>query len=158
MLRLSGLATDADMGKALLEETLASGAACERFARMVTALGGPANFVETARDHLPEADVQVPVLPLEAGKVAAVDTRAIGLAVVELGGGRRRASDGIDHAVGLTGLAGKGAEVGPDRPLALVHAADADVAEITAKLVQDAYKIGDPAPAAPAVRQLIESS
>ena len=158
LLRLSGLAADAETGTHVLEDTLASGAACERFGQMVTALGGPADFIETPRANLPEADVQRPVFPREAGSVAAVDTRAIGLAVVELGGGRRRASDGIDHAVGLTGLAGKGADVGPDSPLAMIHAADEDVAEITAKLVQDAYKIGDPAPAAPAVRQLIESS
>ena len=52
--------------------------------------------------------------------------RAVGLAVVELGGGRARAADAIDPAVGLTELAPVGAEVGPDAPLARVHARSAD--------------------------------
>ena len=56
----------------------------------------------------------------------AIDTRALGLAVVELGGGRRRASDAIDHAVGLEHLLGLGASVEPDTPLARIHAADRD--------------------------------
>ena len=53
-----------------------------------------------------------------------IDTRALGLAVVALGGGRTRAEDAIDHSVGLTELAGIGDEVGPNRPLCLVHARD----------------------------------
>ncbi|MGI9416172.1 MAG: thymidine phosphorylase, partial [Hyphomicrobiales bacterium] len=137
---------------------LSSGAACERFARMVTALGGPADFVEKAGDHLPVAPVQIPALSRETGTVASIDTRAIGLAVVELGGGRRRASDEIDHAVGLTGLAGMGQEVGPDSPLALIHARDDGTAEKAANILQEAYKLGDAAPSGPPVRRHIEST
>ena len=55
---------------------------------------------------------------------SAIDAREVGLAVVELGGGRARAADAIDPAVGLTELAGLGAEVAADAPLALVHARD----------------------------------
>ena len=60
------------------------------------------------------------------GFVAAIDTRALGLAVVELGGGRRLASDRIDHAVGLESLIGLGASVEPDTPLVRIHAASRD--------------------------------
>ncbi|MGI9414511.1 MAG: thymidine phosphorylase, partial [Hyphomicrobiales bacterium] len=155
LLRLSGLAPDADSGRVRLEDALSSGAACERFARMVTALGGPADFVENAGDHLPAAPVQIPALPRGTGTVASIDTRAIGLAVVELGGGRRRASDEIDHAVGLTGLASKGRTVGPDRPLALIHARDDGTAEKAANILQEAYKLGDAAPSGPPVRRHI---
>ena len=158
LLRLSGLAADAATGVKLLEDTLASGAACERFDRMVAALGGPADFVETARDHLPVAGLQIPVFPRDAGTVSSIDTRAIGLAVVELGGGRRRASDRIDHAVGLTGLAGKGQDTGPEQPLAVIHAREDNSAEKAAKIVLGAYKLGDKAPADAPVRRHIESS
>ena len=56
-------------------------------------------------------------MPEARGFVVGIDVRAVGLAVVELGGGRARAADAIDPAVGLTELAPIGAEVGPDAPL-----------------------------------------
>ena len=71
----------------------------------------------------------VPVLPARSGFVVAEDARAIGLAIVGMGGGRIRADQRIDHAVGFTQVAPIGAEVGPDRPLCLVHARSASQAE-----------------------------
>jgi len=71
---------------------------------------------------------------------------AVGLAVVELGGGRRRASDAIDPAVGLTELAGIGEEVGAGRPLALIHARDEAAAATAAVRLAVAYQIADAPP------------
>jgi thymidine phosphorylase len=76
----------------------------------------------------------------------------LGLAVVELGGGRRRASDKIDHAVGLSQLAGKGARLGRDRPLCIIHARDEASFARAEKLVRQAYRLGEAPGAAPAVR------
>ena len=72
-----------------------------------------------------------------------------GLAVVELGGGPKRASDAIDPAVGLTDLAPIGAEVGPDAPLARVHARRPDQAEAAARRLRAAYRLGAAPPARP---------
>ena len=77
---------------------LDSGAAAERFAHMVNALGGPADFVENPQ--LPTASVQLPVIPERPGYVTTVDTRAVGLVVTGLGGNRRREDDAIDYGVG----------------------------------------------------------
>ena len=82
--------------------TLESGAAAEAFERMVAALGGPADFLARAAALLPRAGVVVEAAPERGGIVTAIDVRAIGLAVVELGGGRARAADAIDPSVGLT--------------------------------------------------------
>ena len=132
LLALSGLASDAEAGAAALERALDSGAAADRFERMVAALGGPKNFVSRAHALLPRAPVLVDAMPEAHGFVVGIDVRAVGLAVVELGGGRARAADAIDPAVGLTELAPIGAEVGPDAPLARVHARNADEAEAAA--------------------------
>ena len=144
LLVLGGRAESADWAHALAEAALENGQAAEIFQKMVSALGGPADFVESPKKHLPTAKVVRPALPETKGVVASVDTRALGLAVVALGGGRTRAEDSIDHAVGLTALAGIGDEVGPDRPLALVHARDDGAAEAAAAAIRAAYTLGEP--------------
>ena len=92
------------------------------------------------------------------GFVQAIDTRAVGIAVVELGGGRARASDAIDPAVGLTRLAGIGAEASRDAPLALVHARDEGRAFAAVERLRAAYTIGAAPPAArdPVVERIAE--
>ncbi len=146
LLALAGLAADANAGRAALALALASGAAAERFEKMVAALGGPADFLRSARALLPKAPLEIAVAPERAGFVAAIDARAVGLAVVELGGGRARAADVIDPAVGLTRLAGLGAEVSKNRPLALLHARDEASARAGLARLRGAYRIADAPP------------
>jgi thymidine phosphorylase len=114
---------------------------------MVAALGGPTDLLARARDLLPAAPVVVAAAPPRRGFVQTIDAREIGLAVVELGGGRAHASDSIDPAVGLTRLAGIGAEVSAEAPLALVHARDEASAAAAIRRLGDAYRVGDAPPA-----------
>jgi thymidine phosphorylase len=144
MLTLGGLAGTAAAAEAMAQSALDSGRAAELFQRMVSALGGPHDFVEHPTAHLPHAPVVQAVPPIEEGLVASIDTRALGLAVLGLGGGRTRADDRIDPAVGLTELAGIGETVGLERPLCLVHARDAASAAAAAEAVRRAYRIGEP--------------
>ena len=114
---------------------------------MVAALGGPADLLERPDDYLPLPEVTLAVHPARAGFVAAEDARAIGLTIVAMGGGRTRADQAIDHAVGFTRVAPIGAEVGPDRPLCLVHARTAAQAEAAAAEYRAAVTIADEPPA-----------
>ncbi len=76
--------------------------------------------------------------------MSAIDVRAVGIAIVNLGGGRAREDDVVDHSVGLTEVAALGERVEPGgRPLALVHARDEDSARRAADAVRAAYVIGD---------------
>ncbi|MCQ4272773.1 thymidine phosphorylase [Pseudomonas kuykendallii] len=137
----AGLASSAELAREQLLAAWQSGAALERFAQMVKALGGPADLVERPDNYLPAAPVVMPVYaPLE-GLVQSIDTRAVGIAVVALGGGRRRPQDSIDPAVGLSELAFPGERVGPNRPLAMVHARDLAQAEQAAAAVLAAYQV-----------------
>ncbi|WP_354701257.1 Thymidine phosphorylase [Paraconexibacter sp. AEG42_29] len=133
---------------------LTSGAAADRFARMVVALGGPADLLERPDDHLAAAPVVRPVHPDTAGVVARHATRDLGLAVIGLGGGRRTDKDAIDHRVGLSAVAGPGTPVGPgadDRPLCVVHARTEAEADAAAAAVRAAIVVaGEDPPAAPA--------
>ncbi len=152
------LAKDGKFARAMLEKTLANGEAAERFQRMVAALGGPADFIAKPEAYLPKAPLILPVFAKQSGKVHAIDTRALGLAVIELGGGRRIAGDKIDHAVGLTALAGKGAAIAKDVPLAMIHARDNAGLEIAAGMVRAAYTIGKAPRKTPAVIERIGPS
>ena len=141
MLLVGGLTRDVDDGRARIEAAIASGAAAERFARMVALLGGPGDLMERPDAHLAAAPHVVPAHPTEAGFVSAIATREVGLAVVELGGGRARATDTIDPDVGLTHLAGIGDHVGPERPLALVHARNPEAAARAVERLRAAYRL-----------------
>jgi thymidine phosphorylase len=142
MLVLGGLAaTDAE-ARVKLQAGLDSGEAAERFSRMVAALGGPADLIERPNAYLETAPVIVPVPALEAGFATATDCRGLGLAVVSLGGGRRRPEDAIDFAVGLSHLAELGDKIEVGQPLALVHARTEAAAEQAVREVQAAYRIG----------------
>jgi thymidine phosphorylase len=145
----AGLAQGLEAGAAALRQAFASGAAAERFDRMVAALGGPAGFLDDFSRHLRIAPTVAEVTAGREGFVTAIDTRALGLAVVELGGGRRRPADAIDHSVGLEDLLGVGASVEKDTALARIHAADGASFARAEATVRAAYAIGDAAPEQP---------
>jgi thymidine phosphorylase len=146
LLALGGLAADDTEGRRKIEQAFTSGRAAELFGRMTAALGGPADFMEHPAKHLKSAPVIRDIAPEKPGVVTAIDTRAIGIAVVELGGGRMRAADSIDHAVGFTSLAGLGAKLDPNTPLAKVHARDAAAAGRAEASLRAAYRLGNSAP------------
>jgi len=145
MLHGAGLAPSVAAGHAQAEAALASGRAAEHFARMVAGLGGPADVLADAQ--LPTAPVVVPVPAPRSGVLAQSDTRALGLTVVALGGGRRRSDDTVDPRVGLDRVLPLGSAVQAGQALAWVHAADAASADAAVQTVRAAMAIGDEAPA-----------
>ncbi len=151
LLVLSGLHESLDAARSAATQALDSGAAAERFGRMVMALGGPRDVVERHDKYLQKAPVQTAVPAEGTGVVTGVDTRALGIAVVQLGGGRTRADQAVDHAVGLTDIVALGEAVG-DRPLALVHARSDGAAAAAAAAVRAAIMLSDdPVEASPVV-------
>jgi thymidine phosphorylase len=155
MLVLGDLAADLEAARARLVEARQSGKAAERFQEMVTALGGP-DLLTNPSSVFERAPITRAVEVTEAGYVAAVDTRAVGLAVVALGGGRVRVEDSVDHAVGLTEIAAVGEPVGPDRPLAVIHARTDTAADQAGNVLRAAYTIaGQPGVPGPVVASRI---
>jgi thymidine phosphorylase len=136
---------------AKLQKTLDDGSAAERFARMVKLLGGPADLMEKPTKHLKLSDHKRAVYAETTGIIQSIDTRLLGMAVVELGGGRRIASDTVNHRVGLSNLAGKGTKVDARTPLAIVYAESEGAFEHAAQLVQHAYRLGVDPPRGPVI-------
>ena len=143
LLQLGGLADGDAAALALAERARASGAAAERFARMVAGLGGPMDVLRRA--ELPQAPVQRAVPAQRDGVLACIDVRALGLAVVTLGGGRRRPGDAVDPRVGLSRICALGCALRAGEPMALVHAADEGAAAAAVAALTAAMRIEDQA-------------
>ncbi|WP_371171397.1 thymidine phosphorylase [Aliiroseovarius sp. 2305UL8-7] len=155
MLLTAGIETERDKARAKAQTALEDGRAAERFGRMVAALGGPTDFIEKHQSYLPQANLVFEVPAPTAGHVTAIETRDIGLSVVELGGGRRVSSDTVNPSVGLTGLAPIGANLGVGDPMAIIHADSQDAAELAKAQVLAAYTLGEKPDPAPIVREII---
>jgi thymidine phosphorylase len=155
VMRLAKLAPDERAARARLSDSLANGSAAERFARMVASLGGPADFLERPEAYLARAPIVRDVPASTEGTITAIDTRAVGFAVIALGGGRTSHEQDIDPAVGFDRLLPRGAKVERGDPIARVHAADAARAEAAARALQRAFTIGDGEPQAPALVERI---
>ncbi|MGY3861834.1 thymidine phosphorylase [Aeromonas lacus] len=148
MLISAGLASDERDARAKLQAVLDNGKAAEIFGRMVTGLGGPADFMERYDAYLPKAAIVRPVFAANSGFVTAMDTRELGLAVVAMGGGRRAAGDKLDYAVGLTDFIRLGQSVDADKPIAMIHAQTEEQYAQVASMVQAAVRIGGERPEA----------
>lgn len=147
MLVQAGLAANAEEGFKAVEEALMSGRALEIFSKMVYEMGGPVDFVAKYKDYLQLAPLCRPVYPVKSGYVQKIETRQIGLALIELGGGRKRADDVIDHSVGFDHVAAVSDYVSANpadkKPLALIYAKDEAGFERAAQMLIDAFVIGD---------------
>jgi pyrimidine-nucleoside phosphorylase len=143
LLALSDLEIDEEEGRSRAERAVADGSAHDVYERWIRAQGGDPDLAA-----LPRAPIVRDVVARRAGFVTRLAALPVGVASLELGGGRRTKDDGIDHAVGVVCHAKRGDTVQPGQVLAAVHAHDEVSADIAVGAVLAAYEIGDDAPAA----------
>ena len=148
LLAQGGLAQDPEAGEQMIARAIASGAALDRFARMIAALGGPRDFDNRWVDHLPQAPVVHAVPSLTSGVVCSMDGQALGLAGIALGAGRQVETDRINPATGLSRICRLGSAIEVGQPLAFVHAANDTAAQQAAGMVQRAIALGPRPPQA----------
>ncbi len=122
LLIISGLELTLEAARTKLQQALDSGAALEKFATMVSALGGPKDFCNNPWKYLPKAPIIRPVFALKEGFVSAMDTRGIGLSIIELKGGRTTPEQKLDYATGYSDFCQLGEKVDNEKPLAVIHA------------------------------------
>ena len=148
MVLIGGLEDNREAARLRCEDAVSSGRAAEIFGRMTAALGGPSDFVErpirrssgygTGNSCRTRGGCRTRVQ---------VNTRAVGNAIIELGGGRRKVGEQLDLAVGFSNIASIGTAVDSEqKPLAVIHAASEDDADRAAKNILSACKLGDSAP------------
>jgi len=128
-----------------LMKCLEDGRAKAKFGQMILAQGGPKNFADRWEDYLniaPGFEILAPI----GGYIQSMDGTALGKVVVDIGGGRQRENDQIDHSVGLSEISPIGKKLERGQCMALVHCHDANVAAHAADLVRKAILIGPKPP------------
>jgi len=144
MLLVTGLDKDLDHALERCDKAVTSGQAAERFDEMCVALGGPAGFVNNSTKHLAKAPVVKAVHA--SGFLTEVDVRAVGNAIIELGGGRAVVGQTLDLSVGFSDVARVGTLLDGETPLAIIHAASDDDAAMAGKLLLNACTTSPDAP------------
>ncbi|MBC8196921.1 MAG: thymidine phosphorylase [Candidatus Marinimicrobia bacterium] len=139
----SKIVNDKESGIQMANEALQNGKAGETFEKMVSELGGPNNILQNKISTFTNSPIIKPVKSDKTGVITKIDTRALGLAVVELGGGRKKTDDIINHSVGLTNVLGLGEKIINDQDLAIIHAQTEDQFKQAEKIIQNAYNISD---------------
>jgi pyrimidine-nucleoside phosphorylase len=141
LLALSDLGIDVDEGRRRAEAVVQDGTALESYESWIRAQGGDPDPAS-----LDQAPVRRPVPAPRDGVVQRVGARAVGLAALDLGAGRRTKTDSVDHAVGVLCFAKRGDTVLAGDDLAEVHARDEASADRGVEAVLAAYEVGDEAP------------
>lgn len=133
--------------KSKLQQALTSGIALEKFAQMVSALGGPHDFCDNPWKYLPKAKIIKPVFASKSGFISAMNTREIGLSIIELKGGRTAPEQKLDYATGYTDFCQIGDAVDNKTPLAIIHAQNEEDYNRAAQNLINSIIISDKKPA-----------
>jgi pyrimidine-nucleoside phosphorylase len=121
---------------------LQNGRALQRLRALVVAQGGDPAYVDDP-ERLPRAVHVREVASPQSGYLQQIDAREIGIAAVNLGAGRSKKGERIDHTVGVVVHHKVGDQVGAGEPLFAVHAADPARLEQAAAQVTAAHRWSD---------------
>jgi pyrimidine-nucleoside phosphorylase len=156
MLLLAKTAATKEEARTKLAASIASGAALGKFRDMVAAQGGDPLVVDEPM-RLPRARLKFELVAARAGFVTEVDAMGVALAALRLGAGRSKATDSVDHAVGVSGLVKVGERVEAGAPLAVVHANEEHtLAEVKAELLRAIVIADQRGPAAKLIEAVLE--
>jgi pyrimidine-nucleoside phosphorylase len=151
LLAMTGAAESRDAARTRLASKLDDGSALEKFREMVRAQGGD---LDAPRPVAPASEV----IGSRSGFIGAIQTQQLGLAIVELGGGRKKKNDAIDHSVGLELLVRHGDYVEAGQPLVRVFAGPASAERVRSQ-VADAFTIvNEPPRMAPLIVERIDGN
>ncbi|NNL13141.1 MAG: hypothetical protein HKO82_05575, partial [Acidimicrobiia bacterium] len=145
MLVLGGVAADNAEARTMLEATITSGSALEKFEEVIVAQDGDPRVLEDL-SLLPQAPEFVELEAPRDGYITECHARRIGVAGVQLGGGRLRKEDEVDPAVGIWVFAKEGERIERGQPLARIGWREGAKLGAAMEILEDAWTIGDEPP------------
>jgi thymidine phosphorylase len=133
MLINTGLAVNEQEALTKINHALDSGQAAELFSKMIAKMGGPSDLLENPWRSMQQASLVQDIVAPEDGYICAMNTRDVGLMIVEMGGGRTANDQAIDHTVGIDKVKPIGTKVSKGDVIARIHATDKAQAEHATK-------------------------
>lgn len=148
LLLLAGKAKSESDARSQLEGVLSGGQSLKKFVEWIEAQGGTERVV---RDYavMRRANIIEDVPAPRDGFIASIDAEQVGLTVVDLGGGRAKKQDTVDHSVGVVFKHKVGDKVARGEPLLALHASDRSHFDTARARLLKAYTFSDAAPAPP---------
>tara|TARA_Y100000590_G_C15707231_1_gene1009077 strand:- start:802 stop:2115 length:1314 start_codon:yes stop_codon:yes gene_type:complete len=137
---------DKDKSINQINEVIQTGKAAEKFENMVATLGGPNNILSSFEDEISKAPYREDIFSTESGYVQNIETRDLGIILIELGGGRKTTTDKIDFSVGFESVVSIGTKVDSSKPLMTVHARTKEGIESLKIKIRECFKIGETNP------------
>jgi len=124
-----------------IKDVINNGKAAEKFEHMIAALGGPKDILTSFNNKAPKAPYKEDVFCLTKGIVKSINTRKLGMLLIELGGGRKQISDKIDFSVGLEKVIDVGNQVDSSIPLLTLHAKTKESVDDIRKQIEECFYI-----------------
>lgn len=143
MLLLSGVADAIESARTLVESKISNGEALERFRKNIGCQGGDQKVCDDPATLLVNGIHKHEIKASKSGFVGAIDTLAIGNALSEIGGGRIRAEDDIDHAIGYECVAQLGEEISAGEAVGILFCRAEAHREMAGKKIADSYRIDE---------------
>ncbi len=146
MLVLCGIENSVQSSKFKVQNSLESGKALEKFRQNIECQNGNPKVCDDPESLFDENLIKFEIKSNQSGFISEIDTLAIGNAIVEIGGGRKKAEDGIDHAVGFSCETKSGDKVKENEILGILYSRDENQAHQISEKLRNAYKIGGEKP------------
>ena len=126
-----------------IKEVITNGLAAEKFEMMVKALGGPANILSSYEKDLKINLVKNDVFIEKKGWIEKIETRQLGLILIELGGGRKQVTDKINFSVGYDNVVSIGDMADPAKPILTLYSQTKEDYESVRKKICDCFVISE---------------
>jgi pyrimidine-nucleoside phosphorylase len=142
MLIMAGKARDFAKAETMIKRVVDSGAALAKFREIIAAQGGNPNVIEDY-SLFATAKHQMPIIATNSGFIHAIDSRAIGYALVRIKAGRMKTTDLLDYSAGALLYPKIGDQVTAGDTIGILHCNDEIQGREVLRMIQDAYSISE---------------
>ncbi len=127
--------------KSMVGRVLDSGQALERFRQNIELQGGDPKVCDKPESLFAKGLIKLPLLSTGIGYIGEIDTFEVGRAISDIGGGRVKAEDTVDHAVGYSGTVKLGDRIKKGEEIGVIYCRKKTQGEAVSEKLQNAYKI-----------------
>lgn len=138
---MTGISQSVESARELASSKITNGDALEKLRKNIEMQGGDPTVCDEPSKLFDEIIHRVEIKASESGFVSAIDTLAIGNAVVEIGGGREKADDAIDTRVGYELRAKIGDQVREGETIGVLYCRTAEQSARIQSPLTDAYTL-----------------